>query len=138
MVEENLQNVKSDFEGSPFWNFIGLQLIELKEGAVSLALPFQKDFINVRKSVHGGIYASILDTTMGMVARTLGNSEVSTLHLNIQFLKSALDGTIYSEGKVIHQSRNTVFVEGKIMDETGDLLGHCTGTFKVSKGESLA
>jgi uncharacterized protein (TIGR00369 family) len=137
MTADHLQKVKSDFENSPFWNFIGLELKELEEGHVLLALPIQKEFMNVRNSVHGGIYASVLDTAMGMAGRTLGFDEVATLHLDIQYLKSVMDGTVYSEASIIHQNRNTVFIEGRLKNEDGELLGHCTGTFKLSKGEPI-
>ncbi|MCS0788577.1 PaaI family thioesterase [Bacillus sp. CMF12] len=137
MTAEHLQKVRADFEGSPFWNFIGLRLKELKEGYVLLALPIQKDFINVRNSVHGGIYASVMDTAMGMAGRSLGYDEVATLHLNIQYLKSVMDGTVYSEAEIIHQNRSTVLIEGRLKNEDGELIGHCTGTFKLSKGEKV-
>lgn len=135
MTAEKLQKVRADFENSPFWNFIGLQLTELKEGYVLLALPIKQDFINVRNTVHGGIYASVLDTAMGMAGKSLGYDGVATLNLNIQFLKSVIDGVVYSEAEIIHQNRNTVFIEGRLKNADGELLGHCTGTFKVTKGE---
>ncbi|NQD66721.1 PaaI family thioesterase [Bacillus haikouensis] len=137
MTADHLQNVKADFENSLFWNFIGLQLKEFKEGYVLLALPIQKGFINVRNSVHGGIYASVLDTAMGMAGRSLGFDEVATLHLNIQYLKSVVEGTILSEATIIHQNRNTVFIEGRLKTDDGELLSHCTGTFKLSKVERI-
>ncbi|MCM3705672.1 MULTISPECIES: PaaI family thioesterase [Cytobacillus] len=135
MTAEHLQKVKTDFESSPFWNFIGLELRELREGYVLLALPIQKDFINVRNSVHGGIYASVMDTAMGMAGRSLGYDEVATIHLNIQYLKSVMEGTVNSEAEIIHQNRSTVLIESRLMNEDGELIGHCTGTFKLSKGE---
>jgi uncharacterized protein (TIGR00369 family) len=137
MTADHLQKVKSDFESSPFWNFIGLELKELEEGHVLMALPIQKEFINVRDSVHGGIYASVLDTAMGMAGRSLGFNEVATLHLDVQYLKSVVDGTVYSEASIINQNRNTVFIEGRLKNEGGELLSYCTGTFKISKGERL-
>jgi uncharacterized protein (TIGR00369 family) len=137
MTAGHLQKVTADFKNSPFWNFIGLELKELEEGHVLLALPIQKAFMNVRNSVHGGIYASVLDTAMGMAGRTLGFDEVATLHLDIQYLKSVMDGTVYSEASIIHQNRTTVFIEGRLKNEAGELLGHCTGTFKLSKGERI-
>jgi uncharacterized protein (TIGR00369 family) len=137
MTAEHLQKVKSDFENSPFWNFIGLELKEFKEGYVLLGIPIQKEFINVRNSVHGGIYASVLDTAMGMAGRSLGFDEVATLHLNIQYLKSVVEGTIISEATIIHQNRNTVFIEGRLKTDDGELLSHCTGTFKLSKVERI-
>lgn len=136
MTEELYQEIQEKFESSPFWDFIGLQVREIKNGYVSLALPIKNDFINARNSVHGGIYASLLDTNMGMTARTTGINNTATLQLNIQYLKSISEGTLYSEASIIHESRNSVYIEGKLTNEAGDLLAHCTGTFKLFKGES--
>lgn len=72
---------------------------------------------------------------MGMAGRSLGYDEVATLHLNIQYLKSVMEGTVYSEAEIIHQNRSTVLIEGRLMNEDGELIGHCTGTFKLSIGE---
>ena len=129
-----LDTVKTDFKTSPFWEFIGLQMRELQEGHVNLYLPFNPSFNNVRNSVHGGVYASVLDTAMGMAGRSLGFDEVMTIQMNIQFLKPIIEGAIYSEATVIHQSRSTVLVEGKLFDEEKNLIAHSTGTFKVLKG----
>lgn len=137
MTAEHLQNVKTDFENSPFWNFVGLELRELRDGYVLLVLPIQREFINVRNTVHGGMYASVLDTAMGMAGRSLGFDEVATLHLNIQYVKSVMEGIVTAEAEIIHQNRNTVFIEGRLRNEDGELLGHCTGTFKLSKGEQV-
>lgn len=137
MTAEYLQKVKADFEDSPFWNFVGLELRELRDGYVLLALPIQREFINVRNTVHGGMYASVLDTAMGMAGRSLGFDEVATLHLNIQYVKSVMEGIVTAEAEIIHQNRNTVFIEGRLRYEDGELLGHCTGTFKLFKGEQV-
>ena len=134
VTDSYLKTVKADFKKSPFWEFIGLQMKELQVGHVELHLPFNPSFLNVRNSVHGGVYASVLDTTMGMAGRSLGFDEIITIQMNIQFLKPILEGAIYSEATVVHQSRSTVLVEGKLFDEEKNLIAHSTGTFKVSKG----
>lgn len=134
MTNSNLDKVKPDFKTSPFWEFIGLEMKELQKGPVELYLPYNPAFNNVRNSVHGGVYASVLDTTMGMAGRSLGFDEVMTIQRNIQFLKSVIEGAIYSEALVVHQSRSTVFVEGILFDEEKNLIAHSTGMFKVSKG----
>lgn len=131
MPVEILQSVQTEFENSSFWKFIGLQLEELREGYALLALPIRSEFINVRQTLHGGIYASVLDTAMGMTARTLGYTDSATLQLNIQFLQSISEGTVYADAIIIHRNRTTLYLEGRLKDERGQLLAHCTGTFKV-------
>ncbi len=71
---------------------------------------------------------------MGMAGRSLGFNEVMTIQLSIQYLKPVIESAIYSEATVVHQSRSTVLVEGKLFDEEKNLVAHSTGTFKVSKG----
>jgi len=129
----HLDSIQKDFKTSPFWDFIGLQLKELKKGYVELYLPYNPNFRNVRDSVHGGIYASVLDTSMGMAGRTLGSDEVMTIQMNIQFLKPIVEGGIYSEASVISESRSTALIEGRLFDEDKNLIAHSVGTFRVVK-----
>jgi|SRR5690625_789228 len=128
-----MEKMIQDFEGSNFWQFIGLELAHLETGRVTLKLPIIPSFLNVQDSVHGGIYASILDTTMGFTARTTGFDEVTTLEMDVHFLKAVTEGAIYCVGKVIHQSRSTALVQAELFNEANDLLAHSTGTFRVAK-----
>ncbi|MFD1927966.1 PaaI family thioesterase [Sporosarcina siberiensis] len=132
-MESHLDIVREDFKTSPFWDFIGLQMKELKKGYVELYLPYNPNFRNVRDSIHGGIYASVLDTTMGMAGRTLGSDEVMTIQMSIQFLKPVVEGGIYSEASVISESRSTALIEGRLFDEDKNLIAHSVGTFRVVK-----
>lgn len=132
MVEIHLNTLQTNFEKSPFWKLIGLQVKEVREGHVELYLPFSPSLLNIQSSVHGGVYASVLDATMGMVGRTLGFDHVLTMQMNVQFLKPVVEGIIYSEATVISQSRSTILAEGKLFDENQNLIAHCTGSFKVS------
>ena len=132
-MNKQLEKVSHEFEQSAFWNLLGLELNELKEGFAKITLPIQPSFINVKKSVHGGIYTSVLDTTMGIAARSLGFDEVVTLQMNIQFLQSIDNGVMYSEASVLKRTRSTALMEGKLFDKEDNLIAHCTGTFKISK-----
>lgn len=132
-MADHLDVVREDFKTSPFWDFIGLQMKELKKGFVELYLPYNPNFRNVRDSIHGGIYASVLDTTMGMAGRTLGSDEVMTIQMSIQFLKPVVEGAIYSEASVISESRSTALIEGRLFDEDKNLIAHSVGTFRVVK-----
>ncbi|PKR77894.1 PaaI family thioesterase [Halalkalibacillus sediminis] len=123
--------LRTDFEGSNFWNFIGLEIDSLEVGAVKLRLPYNEKFVNVRNTIHGGIYASLLDTTMGMTARSLGSREVATLQLSINFLKSLKEENLYSAANVVKKTNSTALIEAKIYDSNNETAAHATGTFKL-------
>lgn len=130
---QHLEKVREDFTESPFWNFIGLEMETLEEGHVMLRLPYQKAFDNVRYTIHGGIYMSVMDTTLGVFCRSLGYDDVVTIQMNTQFLKSVIEGDLYCTASLISQSRNTVLVESKLLNDDQELVGYSTATFKVVK-----
>src|SRR5699024_12054049 len=51
------------FTSSDFWKFIGLEIDHYEAGSVRLKLPIKPSFHNIQHIVHGGIFASILDTS---------------------------------------------------------------------------
>lgn len=122
-----------DFKQSNFWKYIGLELDSAEKGSVCLKLPVIPGFLNVSDSVHGGVYATILDTTMGFTTRSLGFDKVTTLEMAVHFLEAVTEGTIYYKGNVIHQSRSTVLAEADLFDEEGNRIAHSTGTFRAIK-----
>ncbi|AXH99975.1 PaaI family thioesterase [Sporosarcina sp. PTS2304] len=126
-----LENVRQDFETSPFWTFAGLQTQKLEEGSVELYLPYRKEYDNVRGTIHGGIYMSVLDTTMGMLCRSLGSDDVMTIQMATQFLKPVKEEAVYSRASVINRSRSTALVEAKLFNEKDEMVAHCTATFKL-------
>lgn len=105
----------------------------MEKRSVKLKLPIIPEFMNIKHAVHGGIYVTILETTMGFTSRSLEIYEVTTLQMNVHFVKAVGGGTMYSKGNVIHQNRSTVLVEADLFDEEGNRLAHSTGTFRVVK-----
>lgn len=128
-----MTNLLEEFEKSPYWKFLGLEVKELEQGKVVLVLPYKKDFDNVRDTIHGGVYMSVIDTTMGLLCRSLGCSDVLTIQMNTQFLKPVVGGSIIATAAVISETRSTMLVEGKLFDEYEELIGYSTATFKVIK-----
>ncbi len=134
-MDSYLAKVRKDFEGSPYWKFLGLEVKELREGHVELRLPYNASFGNVSELVHGGALASILDMSMGMLGRSLGYDKVMTLHMNIQFLKAVEKGDIYSEASMINEGRSTSLLQVKLYDEERNIVAHSTGTFRLTKNK---
>jgi uncharacterized protein (TIGR00369 family) len=95
-----------------------------------------KRHLNVNKVVHGGVYATILDTAMGWAVKTTcGPNEImATISLYIEFVRSAkLGQTLIAKGKVMKRGRHVAFCQGTLADENGVLLGSAKGAWYVSE-----
>lgn len=126
-----MNQLKHEFESSNFWNFIGFQFISANNGEAEISFRHRNEFENVMGTLHGGIYMAALDTVMGLTSRTLGYKKVVTIQMETKFLRSVIKGKFKAIGKVIHQNKSTVLIEGKLIDEGGVLISYCIGTFKV-------
>lgn len=132
MSTETLFDLMDEFKESPYWKLLGMEIVKLEKGDVELAIPYKKSLDNVRQTIHGGVYMSLLDTTMGLLCRSVGHSDAMTMQMNTQFLKPVIEGSIHATATVISQTRSTMLVEGKLFNEAEELIGFSTATFKVA------
>jgi|GEM_PF-784877 len=90
--------------------------------------------LNINGVVHGGVYATILDTAMGgAVVTILRASEVTaTTSLYVEFLRPAREGqNMRAEGRVVRRGRHLAFVQGRLTDGDGTLLSQAHGTWYI-------
>src|SRR5699024_5896907 len=128
---KGMENVVKDFTTSDFWKFIRLEIDHYEAGSVRLKLPIKPSFHNIQHIVHGGIFASILDTSMGMTLRSTGYDVVTTLDMDIHFLNLAKEGTIYCTGEFIHHGRSTALVKAELVNEDDEILAYSIVYFRV-------
>ncbi|WP_053363423.1 PaaI family thioesterase [Bacillus sp. FJAT-27251] len=131
-LPEELVEVIKDYEKGPHWKLMNFTVQSIEKGKVSLKLPSREEFNNIKGTIHGGILAALLDTTMGMAARTQLTGTPVTIQLNIQYLKPAINEPLYSQAKIIETGKTTCFIEGHIYNEQSERIAFSTGTFKVS------
>ncbi len=97
-----------------------------------MAYQSRPEHLNSFGIVHGGAVMTLLDVVMASAARSLQpEMGMITIELKTSFMRAA-QGTLTAHGKVLHRSRKMVFVEGRIVDEQGQLCAHATGTFKYA------
>ncbi len=84
---------------------------------------------------HGGVYATILDTTLGSAGCWEGNPDTYrpsvTLNLNVSYLARARGTRLICEARRVGGGQSIYFSEGEVRDDTGLVLARATGTFKV-------
>ncbi|MFJ7677890.1 PaaI family thioesterase [Peribacillus sp. NPDC097206] len=131
----NVEDIRNQFESSPFFAYIGFEIIRFEEGNVLLKLNIEKHMLNVNGTLHGGIHATMLDTILGIVIRSLTKARVVTTSLTVHYLGSLSSGEIYAEAKILQEGYKTAFAEGEIKDSAGNLIAKGTGVFKLIRDE---
>lgn len=131
LAELYLEELKKSFEQSVYWRKIGLSHDQIERGFSSIKIFIEKENMNMSGNLHGGVMMSALDIGMGLAARSLGPSKVATIQLEVRFLQEIRAGDVFAKSKVIHTTRNTAIIEGKIVDSDENLIAYSTSTFKL-------
>ena len=96
--------------------------------------PQLKHF-NPLGTVHGGWYATLLDSAVGCAVHTTLPAGVgyTTAELSVNIVRAAnlQTGLLRVTGTVIHAGRQLATAEGRIVDAAGKLYAHATTTCLV-------
>ncbi|MGJ7917482.1 PaaI family thioesterase [Massilia sp. LXY-6] len=123
------------FPRAPIAETLDFQLVEVERGqAVFQGTPQQKH-LNPMGTVHGGWYATLLDSAVGCAVQTMlaPGQGYTTAELSVNLVRGArLDGgPLRAIGTVLHCGRQLATAEGKIVDAHGRLYAHATTTCLV-------
>ena len=53
--------------------------------------------------------------------------------MKISFIRPAMPGTIFGNGRVVERGRSIAFLEGELRDAEGALLATGTSTFRIKR-----
>jgi uncharacterized protein (TIGR00369 family) len=107
----------------PIMQTIGISGFSFEEGRVVFRLTPQEFHYNPLGSVHGGVFATLLDSACGCAVHTKLPVGVfyTSLDLSVKFLRpvSIATGEIAAEATVVHLGRRMALAEGRIVDAAG-------------------
>jgi acyl-CoA thioesterase len=83
--------------------------------------------------VQGGFVTGWIDAAMAFVvmAQTKRTLSPLSLEIKISFLKAASPGLVIAEGWIEKLGRTTGFLEGRLLNEAGEVLAKGTSTVKL-------
>lgn len=86
-------------------------------------------------SVHGGWFATLLDSAVGCAVHTAlpAGKGYTTLELKVNMVRALSDAVplVRAEGKVIHLGRQVATAEGRLVGPDGKLYAHASTTCLV-------
>ncbi|MFD3257028.1 PaaI family thioesterase [Paenibacillus lentus] len=118
-----------------FWDYLGCQIAEIREGKVVVTLDIQPHHLNLIGIVHGGVHATLIDSAMGLVAMLARpRDSVVTTNLSMNYVAKAERGRIEVTAEIVHSSRKSISTQAYARMQNGELCAFGTGTFRVIDG----
>ena len=116
---------------SPFALLLGIEILEVGEGACVGEMEVLTHLLNTHGIAHGGVTFAFGDHVLGNAAVSTRNDPgIVTQDMQIRYHGPARSGKIRCIGKAIHVGTRTITVEGKIYQgET--VIASLTGTYAI-------
>ncbi|MDA5194593.1 PaaI family thioesterase [Govanella unica] len=119
----------------PIATLLGFELSEVEDGRVVFSgIPTLAHY-NPLGSVHGGYFATLLDSCMACAVQSKlkAGYGYTTLEFKINLVRAMTEktGRIYAEGRSLHTGRQVATSEGILRDEAGRIYAHGTTTCLV-------
>lgn len=121
-LEERLAFVREFAATSPYYQAMGMSLVEIDEGRALLRVEIQPEHLNADGIVHGGVLPAIADGAMGNALRTLNGpqAQVMTAEAQLHYLRPVrAGGVLIAEGRMVQSGRRLSFAEVEIREEAG-------------------
>jgi uncharacterized protein (TIGR00369 family) len=115
----------------PIAELLGMTITLVERGRVIFALEPAEWMYNPIGSVHGGIAATILDSSLGCAVHTTLDAGVAytTSDLQVRYVRAigAETGRVLAESSVVHSGRRLATAEGRLyVEASGQLLAHAS------------
>ena len=118
-------------ERETFERHLGVEVEEVREGHATLYIDVQPHHLNGNGTLHGGVYAALIDNAMGFAVAALAQVRIATTQMNVHFLAPISGGRITCTAEVVHRTRRTATAEAKVRDAEGNLLAMGTAAFRI-------
>ena len=117
-----------------FSQWLGIDVIEVREGYSKIGMTLREEMINGFGVVHGGIAFSLADSAFAFACNNRNNLSMA-LDTSITFTKATKPGDILiAEANELHNGRSTGLYLISVINQNGDQVALFKGTcFRTGK-----
>jgi uncharacterized protein (TIGR00369 family) len=131
-----------ELPAAPIAATLGFELESVEPGRVVFALDPAEYHYNPIGSVHGGVYATLLDSAAGCAVHSMLPAGVgyTSLDLSVKFLRAVgvQTGRVRCVGTVTHLGGRTALAEARLTDARDRLLATATSSILLIRPEGGA
>lgn len=124
----------------PYFRLLSMEIRELTRGRALLEADVAEKHLQAFRYVHGGVFASIIDTAAFWAAfcDLDENEGITSVDLKLNYLTPVRGGRLIARGKRIKMGKKLGLGEAEIRSGDGKLIARGTSTLIVLPGFSLA
>lgn len=120
---------------TPFLAGLGIVFERYEPDDVTIRLPFRDDLTNDGTYFHGGVIASVMDTTGAAAAWSNHDFDkgmrASTVAMSIQYTGAAKRCDLLCHGRTVRRRKELTFTEITAVDADGNVVAHAVQTYRI-------
>jgi acyl-CoA thioesterase len=116
-----MKEIMRFFEQDQFASYIGIELVEAKEGYAKARMVIKPHHLNGVGIVHGGALFTLADLAFAVAANSHGTVSVA-INVNISYLKAAKDGILVAEAREVSREPKLATHMVEIKNESGQIV----------------
>jgi acyl-coenzyme A thioesterase 13 len=111
---------------------------DVAKGSIALKMTVQPQHTNPWQQLHGGVYALLMDETLGLAFATASmGAYYTTINLNVEHLYSAnINEEIIAYGRIIRHGKKVAYLEGEIKNSKNELICRATSNL-INTGKRI-
>lgn len=134
-MRPSLERLIERGEKSPFYQLLGMRIVEVRENYARLSVKIDKKHIQFLETVHGGVVASLADSAAAWAV--YGSSNLKgipvTVEMKINFLKPVKSGTLIAEARNVHEGSRVFVTDVEVKNDKGILVAKSLVTYYLLK-----
>ena len=133
--EKYLEQIRKVANNSPYYQLLGMEIMEIKEGESKIQMPFKQGLTHPYRIVHGGAIASLADSSVAMALISLvePKDRITTIEFKINFFAPVSKGDLEAHAKIIHKGSKTAVGEVEVKNEEGKLVAKVIATYSIRR-----
>lgn len=133
IYKQREQMMRKVIKENLYMQFLGVELLELREGYSLARMKYKKELLNPYGMIHGGSLYSLADIVAG-IAACMGGHYVTTVSGSMNFLLPA-DETeyVYCEARQLRMGRHLAVFDVKLKDDRENVLDSGEFTYFITE-----
>jgi acyl-CoA thioesterase len=115
----------------PFSKLIGMKLVDLRVDEAVIAIDMRDDLRQPSGVLHGGVTATLIDTTMAFAVRTRLEPDASTatIDLTVHYLRPLIEGSAVCTASIVRAGKRIFTVKAEVENAEGTLIATGLSTY---------
>ncbi len=120
---------------TPYLAGLGIVIERYEPDEATIRLPFRGDLTNDGTYYHGGVVASVIDTTGALAAWSNHDfdkgARASTIAMSVQYVGACKQSDLICHARAVKRGKELTFTEITATDADGAVVAHAVQTYRI-------